>query len=313
MLVRSCPSCSAVVEKSKMPVLQIMILAVVQGLTELLPVSSSAHVIVAERLMGLDPGSPEMTFLLVMLHTGTMFAVLIYFWRRWKRLLAPAGGTADSAGNMEKGHFVKMLMLATACTGILGLALKIIIEQGILEGVLGYPQGEVEQLFRNLPLIGVSLLAGGLLIIAAGTWKKAEKPSGLTGGSSVLIGSMQGLCLPFRGFSRSGATISTALFCGIRRELAEDFSFALAVLLTPPVVVLELRRLLKATGVHATTGASLTALILPGVLGMCGSFLAGLVALWWLSSWLERGRWRYFGYYGVFFSGVVFLSHWIGL
>ena len=52
-----------------MPVLQIMILAVVQGLTELLPVSSSAHVIVAERLMGLDPGSPEMTFLLVMLHT----------------------------------------------------------------------------------------------------------------------------------------------------------------------------------------------------------------------------------------------------
>ena len=296
-----------------MPVLQIMILAVVQGLTELLPVSSSAHVIVAERLMGLDPGAPEMTFLLVMLHTGTMFSVLIYFWRRWKRLLAPAGGTADSAGNMEKGHFVKMLMLATACTGILGLALKILIEQGILEGVLGYPQGEVEQLFRNLPLIGVSLLAGGLLIIAAGTWKKAEKPSGLTGGSSVLIGSMQGLCLPFRGFSRSGATISTALCCGIRRELAEDFSFALAVLLTPPVIVLELRRLLKASGGHASKGASLTALALPGVLGMCGSFLAGLVALWWLSSWLERGRWSYFGYYGVFFSGVVFLSHWIGL
>jgi undecaprenyl-diphosphatase len=296
-----------------MPVLQLMILAVVQGLTELLPVSSSAHVIVAERLMGLDPGSPEMTFLLVMLHTGTMFAVLIYFWRRWKRLLAPAGGTAASADSLARGCFLKMLMLATVCTGLLGLALKLIIEQVILERALGYPHGEVEQLFRNLPLIGGALLAGGLLIIAAGTWKRAETPSGLTRGSSLLIGTLQGLCLPFRGFSRSGATISTALFCGIRRELAEAFSFALAVLLTPPVIVLELRRLLKSSGGHASTGASLTAMTLPGILGMCGSFLAGLVALWWLSSWLERGRWRYFGYYSVFFSAVVFLVHWVGL
>ncbi len=296
-----------------MHVLQIMILAGIQGLTELLPVSSSAHVIVAERLMGLDPGSPEMTFLLVMLHTGTMFSVLIYFWRRWKRLLAPAEVTPDAAGNIEKGHFLKMIILATACTGVLGLAMKIIIEQGILEGALGYPHGEVEQLFRNLPLIGAALLAGGLLIIAAGIWENAEKPAGLNVVSSVLVGTIQGLCLPFRGFSRSGGTISAALLYGIRRDLAEDFSFALAVLLTPPVIVLELRRLLRASGVHAITGASPTALILPGVLGMCGSFLAGLVALWWLSSWLERGRWRYFGYYCVFFSAVVFLSQGIGL
>jgi len=154
--------------------LQIMILAVIQALTELLPVSSSAHVIVAERLMGLDPGSPEMTFLLVMLHTGTMFSVLIYFWARWKRLLAPMGTTADSVGKMAKGHFLKMIILATACTGVLGLALKIIIEQVILERVLGYPHGEVEQLFRNLPLIGVALLAGGLLIIAAGIRESGE-------------------------------------------------------------------------------------------------------------------------------------------
>ena len=59
--------------------------AVIQGAAELLPVSSSAHVILAETLMGLDPSSPEMTFLLVMLHTGTMFAVLVYYWRRWQR------------------------------------------------------------------------------------------------------------------------------------------------------------------------------------------------------------------------------------
>ena len=64
--------------------LKIVILAVIQGLAELLPVSSSAHVIVAEKLMGKDPSSPRMTLLLVMLHTGTMFAVIVYFWRAWK-------------------------------------------------------------------------------------------------------------------------------------------------------------------------------------------------------------------------------------
>ena len=63
----------------------IFILALVQGLAELLPVSSSAHVIVAEKLLGLDPSSPPMTLLLVMLHTGTMFAVIVYFWPEWRR------------------------------------------------------------------------------------------------------------------------------------------------------------------------------------------------------------------------------------
>jgi undecaprenyl-diphosphatase len=64
-----------------MTLLQVVILAIVQGLAELLPVSSSAHVVVSEKLMGLDPSSPQMTLLLVMLHTGTMFAVIFYFWK----------------------------------------------------------------------------------------------------------------------------------------------------------------------------------------------------------------------------------------
>jgi len=65
--------------------LKILILAIIQGACELLPVSSSAHVIAAEKLMGLDPSAPELTLLLVMLHTGTMFAVIVYFWNGWRR------------------------------------------------------------------------------------------------------------------------------------------------------------------------------------------------------------------------------------
>ena len=74
-----------VVYHPSMSILHVVILAVVQGLAELLPVSSSAHVVVAEKLLGLDPSSPPMTLLLVMLHTGTMFAVIVYFWRQWRR------------------------------------------------------------------------------------------------------------------------------------------------------------------------------------------------------------------------------------
>src|ERR1700685_57035 len=65
---------------------QIALLALIQGAAELLPVSSSAHVILAQRVMGMDPSRPEQVFLLVMLHTGTMFAVLVYFWPRWRKL-----------------------------------------------------------------------------------------------------------------------------------------------------------------------------------------------------------------------------------
>ena len=67
-----------------MTFLNVVILGIVQGLAELLPVSSSAHVVVAEKLLSLDPSSPPMTLLLVMLHTGTMFAVIVYFWQSWR-------------------------------------------------------------------------------------------------------------------------------------------------------------------------------------------------------------------------------------
>ena len=69
-----------------MTLLKVIVLAIVQGLAELLPVSSSAHVVVAEKLLGLDPSSPPMTLLLVTLHTGTMLAVVVYFWRQWRAI-----------------------------------------------------------------------------------------------------------------------------------------------------------------------------------------------------------------------------------
>jgi len=283
-----------------MTYLQIAVLAVIQGAAELLPISSSAHVIVAERLMGFDPSSPELTFLLVMLHTGTMGAVLCYFWPRWRALWLrrSAGGAGPSPF-----HFPLMVLLATVCTGALGLALKLLIERLVMVRGLGYSKGEIEELFKNLPLMAVSLFTVGILIIAAGSvGPKTEAPS-VSPRSSVLIGLVQALCVPFRGFSRSGATISTALFCGVSRRLAEDFSFALAVLLTPPAICWELLRLLREK--KWPDGAALTDLLFPGLVGMALSFLAGLLALRLLSAALERGKWKYFGFYCLAASAAV--------
>jgi undecaprenyl-diphosphatase len=284
-----------------MPYWQIAILALIQGAAELLPVSSSAHVILAERFMGLDPSAPELTFLLVMLHTGTMFAVLVYFWPRWRVLLrAPADGTEP----VDRWRFPKMIVLATACTGIVGLGLLFVIEKVIYVGVLGHETGEVENLFKNLPLMGTALLLVGVLIIVAGRWDAKAALTELTARSAIWIGVVQGLCLPFRGFSRSGATISTALLRGVSRGLAEDFSFALAVVITPPVIVRQLLRLLKASNWPGQE--ALIDLLLPGLVGMAFSFLSGLLALRFLSAVLENGRWSFFGYYCLGAAGVVY-------
>ena len=274
--------------------LQILFLGLVQGTAELLPVSSSAHVIVAEKLMGLDPSSPAMTFLLVMLHTGTMVAVIAYFWNAWKRtFFASTANLKETAVNV---------IVATIATLFVGFALKLIIEKVFMHGS---NKDEMEDLFGHLPLVGGSLLTAGLLILIAGHLRGNQGARSLGILSSAWIGISQGFCLPFRGLSRSGTTISVGMLQGINRQRVEEFSFALAVIITPPAVAKELMRLLKSHA-EAASPHHLLHLIGPGFFGMIGAFLAGLFALRLLSSWLEKGHWAWFGYYCIAFSGFVF-------
>jgi undecaprenyl-diphosphatase len=296
-----------------MPTLvKVLILAVVQGLAELLPVSSSAHVVVAEKLLGMDPSSPQMTLVLVMLHTGTMFAVIVYFWSQWK------SAYFTTAHAMKR--FVVRAAWATVLTGVVGYPIIEIIEKTAFKG---HSKGEIEMLFSRLDLVAPALLAAGLLILIAGLRERGEKIAAarpeyersivlsgdnVTFGQAGWMGAIQGLCLPFRGFSRSGATISTGLLAGAIRQRAERFSFALAVILTPLAIAREAERLLKAKDAADFAGVPLDlhASVVAALLGMVLSFFAGLAALRWLSSWLEHGRWYLFGIYCVVASGVVF-------
>jgi undecaprenyl-diphosphatase len=288
-----------------MSLLHVILLAIVQGFAELLPISSSAHVIVAEKLMGLDPSSPPMTLLLVMLHTGTMFAVIAYFWQQWRSTyFQNSAAVKKSAG---------LVILATLFTGIVGEGCIKIIEKTIFRNV---PHAEIEDLFGHLEFIAPALAAVGILILIAGIIEKRSPTGGLAESSEVnmrqasLIGIVQGLCLPFRGFSRSGATISTGMLAGVAKSRAEIFSFALAVVLTPPVVAREATRLIRAERMSNTP--HLSAAVLPSLLGAAFAFLAGLLALKWLTRWLEGGRWYFFGIYCLIAAAMVAVLHRVG-
>jgi Bacitracin resistance protein BacA len=186
-----------------MSLLKVILLAVVQGLAELLPVSSSAHVVVAEKLMGLDPSSPQMTLLLVMLHTGTMFAVIAFFWNTWKKEYFASTETFK--------QFAVHVLWATLLTGIVGEAIKKVIEKTLFRGA---EKAEIEQLFSHLELIAPALAAAGVLILIAGLLERRQLAGGVLGheGCSsycdVLPGRLDGRCaglgaaisriLPFR-------------------------------------------------------------------------------------------------------------------
>jgi len=221
----------------------------------------------------------------VMLHTGTMLAVIAYFWRAWRsRYLGSRGALVRAARNV---------VTATLATALVGGVTIWLIEHVVLAG---REHAEVELLFGNLKLIAISLFAVGVMILWSGRHSTLAKANAnVDAAAAVWIGAVQGLCLPFRGFSRSGATISTALLSGVERIRAEEFSFALAVVLTPPVILRELWRLWRsrpplehASLVHATSLS---------LLGVAFSFVAGLLALRLLSRLLESGQWRWFGYY----------------
>ncbi len=315
-----------------MSLAKVILLALIQGFTELLPVSSSAHVVVAEKLMGLNPSSPQMTLLLVLLHTGTMFAVIVFFWKTWK--------IAYFSSRIELKRFAVLALAALVLTGAVGQAIKMLIAMLVFQG---QENVEIEQLFSHLELIAPALLVAGIFILTAGLLEKrrlktvtlpveaegsraTDAPAAaivdehiavgntdgsLTFGQAYCIGLVQGLAIPFRGFSRSGTTISTGMLLGVAKGTAERFSFALAVLLTPAAVGFEIVRLLRASHAQLPGAARIDVhgALLFGLLGMVFSFIAGLVALKWLSSWLRSGRWYLFGIYCVAASAVVMVLH----
>lgn len=263
-------------------VLQAIVVGIVQGLTEFLPVSSSAHLILVPRVLGWQNEFILSAAFDATLHLGTLVALIAYFWRDlWRyfgaflRLLRDRSIAGDDRGDTDK----KVALL---------LALSVI--PGALIGVL--LESFVDTFFREQLLVVCALLVVGaaILFIAERAARHTHEMEELTPMQALGIGLAQALAL-FPGISRSGITISAGLFLGLKREAAARFSFLMA---TPIVAGAGLWKLRELVGGGAGTfdGAALIA-------GLVAAAISGLIAIWVLLAYLRRASTDVFGIYRV--------------
>ena len=234
---------------------QALVLAVVQGVTELFPVSSLGHAVILPHLFrwSIDQNSDTFLPFLVALHVGTALALLIYFWRDWWILLSSLlpGDGAQAEGKAEARRVLLLLVLGTIPAGVLGL---------IFRSRLTTLFGDFRVAAVFLILNGVVLALGEILRRRAGSMQLAS----LKPWQSFAIGTSQAIAL-LPGFSRSGATMVGGLLVGLEHQAAARFSFLLATPIILAAGVLEVPKLLQPAN-RAALPAALLGGVVAGVL-----------------------------------------------
>jgi len=271
-------------------IIQALVMGLVQGLTEFLPVSSSGHLIVVPALLGWD--DPFITSLAfsVMLHLGTLAALLAYFRADWLRLV-PAGLTAlrerRFAGDDDR-RLAWLLAVATIPAVFAGLALN----------------DAIETVFRQIGLVALMLVVGGAILWLADRHGRRDREiAGLTFPIALGVGAAQALAL-VPGISRSGISISAGLFAGLSRESAARFSFLMATPITALAGAYETFNLITGDAGDGATAEML-------VVGMIAALVSGLVAIHGLLRFLRTHPTHVFVAYRVALAGVVVVA-WLG-
>jgi undecaprenyl-diphosphatase len=248
-----------------MTFLQAVIFALLQGLTELFPVSSLGHAVILPAVLGwhIDQESPRFLPFLVVLHVGTATALLVYFWRDWLSLLMAAFGRGGAINRTihESRHLIALLVLGTLPAVMLGF-----VFEKWLRHLFGSPVAAAAFLIVN----GIVLFAGERLRRRANVAGNRRELVRARWSDAIVIGLAQTTAF-FPGISRSGATIVGGLLVGLRHEDAARFSFLLATPIILGAAVLEIPKLLHASPVTGAAGIS------GGVLWVAG-LVAGLTA-----------------------------------
>jgi undecaprenyl-diphosphatase len=239
---------------------QAIVLAIIQGVTELFPVSSLGHAVVVPHLFGWDIDQTSETLLpfLVLLHVGTALALLIYFWRDWWLLLSSILPGEQTTARSESRRILLLLVLGTIPAGLVGL---------IFRNVLASLFSEWRLVAVFLMLNGVMLAAGEFLRRRAGS----AQLSTLRPWQAVAIGTSQVIAL-FPGFSRSGATLVGGLLVGLEHQSAARFSFLLATPIILAAAVVELPKLLQPQA-RAFLGPALLSGVISGLLAYLSTFV----------------------------------------
>ncbi|MGI6120398.1 MAG: undecaprenyl-diphosphatase UppP [Desulfosporosinus sp.] len=252
-----------------MTVLQALILGIVQGLGEFLPISSSAHLILIPWLFEWE--DPGLTFD-VALHMGTLFAVVIYFWRDWVRL----GKAALRRQPTDDKRIFWYLILATIPGGLFGLAFE----------------NQAETIFRAPLLIGIMMITMGILLYWADKRHQVRKMNTMNLADAIWIGLSQALAI-IPGVSRSGSTMTMARFLGLTREDAARFSFLMSTPIILGAGVLKLRHLTMAS------------IDLPFSVGVISSFVVGILSISFLLRYLRISNFGLFVGYRFIIGFIV--------
>ena len=266
-----------------MEILKIIILAIVQGLTEFLPVSSSGHLALAEYLLGIE--SPGVT-LEVFLHFGTFMSVLVIFWKDIIKIILAVFG-----------NFWKVWKYPTVMKENENFAMGIyIIISMIPAGIVGLLfEEQFDGLFDNICMVGLALIITGTVLFLT-QWAQNERRP-LNWWRTILMGIAQAIAI-IPGISRSGSTVSTGMFLGMPREKVAKFSFLMALPLIFGATIM------KAKEALATDGFVWSGIII----GTVTAFLFGYFAVKWLLRAITRGRLYMFGFYCLIlgFIAIIF-------
>ncbi|SDX06549.1 undecaprenyl-diphosphatase [Marininema mesophilum] len=255
--------------------LQALILGIVQGLTEFLPISSTGHLYLGRHLFGLDDAG---LFLDTMLHLGTLIAVLIVYRREIVTVI-----------RQPFGPLARLTIIGTIPTAIIGFTFKDFFEEVAVSGVT----------------IGWEFLITGTILWWADTLKErgSKKLSSITTADALIIGTFQGVAI-LPAISRSGLTIAAALFRGIDKAEAAYFSFFLSIPAIAGAVLLSTVDLLRGR----TEALPLSSLLIATVM----SALCGYIAIRWMIRLLQRGSLKGFAVYVWLLGLIVLFAQWTG-
>ncbi|MBP3776289.1 MAG: undecaprenyl-diphosphate phosphatase [Prevotella sp.] len=268
-----------------------LVLGLIQGLTEYLPVSSSGHLAIGQALFGMEDGEENLMFT-VAVHVATVLSTLVILWKEVNWMLRGLGSFSvhlvRGDANLEKNagmRYALNIIVSMIPVGIVGLFFK----------------DEVEAVFGSgLLVVGCCLLITAVLLIFSYYAKPRQKET-ISWKDALVIGIAQAIAV-LPGVSRSGSTIATGLLLGNKKELLAQFSFLMVI---PPILGEALLDILKMIKGENVMGSIET---LPLIIGFVAAFLSGCLACKWMINIVKKGKLIYFGIYCAII-GILLLAY----
>ena len=280
-----------------MEILKAILFGIVEGVTELLPVSSTGHMILLDHFVKLNVSSDFWKMFEVVIQLGAILAVVVIFWNKlWPFTISKTSSINgnDSAKHLrwKEGAFAMWVKIIIACVpaAVIGVAFD----------------DKIDELFYHPIPVALALIIVGLLFIIVEHTKGKNEPTitsiaEITYQTAIIIGLFQTVAAVFPGTSRSGATIVGAILIGVSREIAAEFTFFLAVPVMFGASLLKVVKFVKA-GVHMTQNEGIILLV-----GCVTAFLVSIVIIKFLMSYIKKHDFTIFGWYRVALGIAVIL------